>query len=512
MKNLNFSDQEISIRTRLKKDFDIYAKSILKVRTKKGIVIPLHLNEAQFHLHKKIEEQRQKTGRVRVIILKGRQQGCSTYVQGRFYWRVTHGKGLRAFILTHAIDATTNLFEMVERFHQNCPDFAKPKTGAANSRELYFNKIDSGYKVGTAGTKATGRSQTIQLFHGSEVAFWPHAEEHAAGILQAVPDVEGSEIILESTANGMGNFFHRTWLQAERNDSIFMPIFIPWYWQEEYKIDDEIDIKLTEEEEEYKNTYQLSDAQIVWRRNKIQQLGSVALFRQEYPGSAAEAFAAVADESLISPHLVTAAQIKKVGLEPVGAKIGGCDPARFGDDRTAFIFRQGRIVHKLKFVKGHDVMEVTGLCVNFLKEWQLDKLFIDVVGLGAGIVDRLRELGYGSVIIPVNAASIPSNKDRYLNLRAEMWDKMRQWFADAPVEIPSDQALVTDLTCPQYSFDSNGRLKIESKDEIKKRGLQSPDLADALALTFAYPVADIYHRSLQKNNYLDQEKSFRYET
>src|SRR5262249_59037905 len=97
---------------------------------------------------------------------------------------------------------------------------------------------DSGYKVGTAGTKAVGRSSTIQLFHGSEVAFWPFADTHAAGILQAVPNEDNTEIILESTANGIGNFFHQAWRDAEAGKNDYIAIFVPWFWQEEYRRSD----------------------------------------------------------------------------------------------------------------------------------------------------------------------------------------------------------------------------------------------------------------------------------
>lgn len=96
------------------------------------------------------------------------------------------------------------------------------KVGASNAKELYFSDIDSGYKVGTAGTKGVGRSSTIQYFHGSEVAFWPHAETHAAGVLQAIPKEPGTEIILESTANGIGNYFHKMWREAERGESEYI--------------------------------------------------------------------------------------------------------------------------------------------------------------------------------------------------------------------------------------------------------------------------------------------------
>jgi hypothetical protein len=184
-------EKERAIRQRLKDDFEHYAGKCLKIRTKAGAIVPLELNAAQRYIHQRVEEQRARTGKVRAVVLKGRQQGCSTYIEGRFYWRVSHTKGVRAFILTHEDEATNNLFELANRYHENCPELVKPSTSAANAKELHFDKLDSGYKVGTAGNKAVGRSSTVQLFHGSEVGFWPNAQQHAAGILQAIPDEEG---------------------------------------------------------------------------------------------------------------------------------------------------------------------------------------------------------------------------------------------------------------------------------------------------------------------------------
>ena len=170
-------------RLKLKNDFEFYARNVLTVRSKSGEIKNLLLNKAQRYINDCIEEQKRQTGQVRAIILKGRQQGVSTYVEGRYYWKTTHRNGVRAFILTHEADSTSALFEMVERYHQGAPDFVKPTTGASNAKELIFSKLDSGYKVGTAGNKSVGRGTTIQYFHGSEVAYWPNAAEHAKGIL-----------------------------------------------------------------------------------------------------------------------------------------------------------------------------------------------------------------------------------------------------------------------------------------------------------------------------------------
>ncbi len=212
---------EKEIRQRLKDDFLHYADKCLKIRTKSGAIEQFKLNKAQIYIHQELERQRGETGKVRALILKGRQQGCSTYVGGRFYHRVSHHFGMQAFILTHALDATQNLYKMAQRYYENTPLPVKPEVSTSNSKELIFGILDSGYKLGTAENKSVGRSATIQLLHGSEVAFWNNASEHAKGVMQAVPNAPGTEIILESTANGVGNYFHQAWQQAEGGLSDF---------------------------------------------------------------------------------------------------------------------------------------------------------------------------------------------------------------------------------------------------------------------------------------------------
>jgi hypothetical protein len=235
---------------------------------------------------------------------------------------------------------------MVNRYHEHCPVFVRPETGAANAKELFFSALDSGYKVGTAGSKGVGRSSTIQLFHGSEVAFWPHAEAHAAGVLQAVPDADGTEVILESTANGVGNLFHEKWKDAEAGEGDFIAIFVPWYWQDEYRKTVPDDFTLTEDEQKYADAYGLDAEQMAWRRNKIAELNDEDLFKQEYPANAAEAFQMSGHDGFIKPADVVRA--RKANIEGIGPLIVGADPARFGNDRFSLAWRPGRKVRKIE--------------------------------------------------------------------------------------------------------------------------------------------------------------------
>jgi len=133
-------------RIQLMTDFEFYARNCLMIRTKEHGLQPLKLNKAQLYIHNRLQEQLKETGKVRAIVLKGRQQGMSTYVEGRFLWKVTHNKGVKAFILTHDAESTNALFEMTERYYDNLSEFVKPSAGAANAKELHFDKLDSGYK------------------------------------------------------------------------------------------------------------------------------------------------------------------------------------------------------------------------------------------------------------------------------------------------------------------------------------------------------------------------------
>ncbi len=478
-----------AIKQRLKDDFPHYAQKCLKIRTKSGAVVPLELNVAQLYIHQKVEEQRAKIGKVRALVLKGRQQGCSTYIEGRFYWRVTHTRGVRAFILTHEEDATNNLFELANRYHENCPKPVKPSTSAANAKELHFDKLDSGYKVGTAGNKAVGRSSTVQLFHGSEVAFWPNAQQHAAGIIQAIPDEPGTEVFKESTANGVGNYFHKEWQDAEAGKSEYIAIFVPWFWQEEYRKEVPQGFTLDAEETQYQTTYKLDLEQMAWRRAKIVELKDPILFKQEYPATAAEAFQVSGADPYIKPELVMVARNTVLLDDGHGSRILGVDPARFGDDRTSLCLRQGRKVHWIKSYTKKSTMEVAGIVRMAIKDSKVDMCCVDVGGLGAGVFDRLQELlPYGECQLEqVNSAESPIDSKKYTNKRAEMWGEMREWLEKKPASIPDSDELMADLTQIRYSYDSNNALKMERKEDMKKRGFRSPDMADALGLTFSKP-------------------------
>ena len=487
-------------RLQLKNDFRFYSRNCLKIRTKDKGLQPFVLNEAQEYIHNKLEQQIKDTGKVRAILLKGRQQGASTYVGGRFIHKTTHNKGVRAFILTHDGESTNALFEMTERYHENLPVHVKPTTSAANAKELHFGVLDSGYKIGTAGNKAVGRGQTIQYFHGSEVAFWLNASEHTKGIMQAVPDADGTEVIWESTANGVGNFFHEQWKLAEKGLSEFMPIFVPWFWQSEYKKAIPDGIAFTDEEMKLLEVYDLTREQMYWRRIKVAELTTDGVdgeraFKQEYPMCAAEAFQVSGGDGLINAKHCLAARNNKASGS--GALIVGVDPSR-GGDRFAIVKRQGRKMYGMESYKGEQCDKLgknVAICIELLDTVDKDAgkkpdmMFVDAGG-GVDIVDRLHELGYKKRVKAVYFGSSPLKPKKYKNKRNEMWGEMADWMVDEslPVEIPNDDEMQADLCASPYDRDSNDRRVLWSKDKIKSKYGFSPDYGDAGALTFTEPV------------------------
>lgn len=482
---------ELAELAKLEDNYSLFAETLLKIRTKSGVIKNLKFNRAQNFIHEKLEHQIKMIGKIRALILKGRQQGCSTYVGGRYYHKTTHNRGLRTFILTHEQEATNNLFGMVERFYELMPEVYRPHIGASNRKELFFDRLDSGYRIGTAGTKGVGRSATIQLFHGSEVAFWPHADTHAAGILQAVPNEPGTEVILESTANGLGNLYHQMWQQAEVGANGYIPIFIPWYIQEEYQEPVPADFKLDDDEIKYMELHRLKPEQIVWRRKKIIELGDPLLFKQEYPATADEAFQTTGVESFIPSEIVLRARRQEQYKTNVPV-VAGFDPAREGDDRDAWIYRQGLNAFGLEYKDFKTFPEKLAYCIEKLKSDKpyVTTLFIDYGGAGWEIGGMLREAGFDDRIKIINFGSAAAKKDAYVNKRAEMYGELKKWLANEnePPSIPDSNALHADLTAASYGYDSRTRLKLERKAEIKKRFLRSPDGADALALTFAFPI------------------------
>ncbi len=513
---------EAEIRKRYATDFPFYASRNLWLRPKRKLhnsdpgvgadpkkrgLVRLRMNRAQLYLHERAEQQARETGKVRLIVLKARQEGISTYVAGRFYWKETFRFGKRVFILSHEQDATDNLFQMVKRYHDNCHELLRPSTSRSNAKELAFDKLDCDYRLATAKTKDIGRSQTIHYFHWSEVAFSPNAVDHQEGVLQAVPDEPGTEVIMESTANGWDPVFYPMWQDAMEGKGEYRPVFIPWFWMEEYSKPAPDRFQPDADEKTLMQVNDLTLNQIFWRRNKIDSdfKGDKSRFMREYPSDPEEAFQVTGTESFFSPLLVKLAR-KAKNVTRSKTLVVGVDPAVSEQgDRTAILFRWGKVAPRIDYYRGMDEVAIARLVADIIEEHKPVRVFIDSIGIGSGVCAMLKDWGYEKVVVRVNSASSPRGaikankqkktndtgpKSEFKNKRAQMFHDARQWLIDQPNQLPDDDEFAADMVALSYKYNFNNQLQIESKDDLKRRikGVRSPDGCDAFTLTFAEPV------------------------
>jgi hypothetical protein len=192
---------------------------------------------------------------------------------------------------------------------------------------------------------------------------------------------------------------------------------------------------------------------------------------------------------LIPSDVVDAAYDKSLRPEVYShaPKVLGVDVARYGDDQSVIVLRQGLVCPWLKKYRGLDLMTFAGLVAQVIEEEDADMVFVDQGGMGAGVVDRLLQLRFRNVV-GVDFGGAALNKVLYYNKRTEMWCLMRDWFSQGPA-IPPDEELRSDLVSPEYGYTGDkGQIALEKKADMKKRGLASPDCGDALCLTFAAPV------------------------
>lgn len=292
---------EESLAERLYRDFPTFARLCLKIENKKGKLEPFVLNDAQWIIWNEIKRQMDANLPVRIIILKGRQQGCSTLAQGIAMWLACTREGFRGMSVAHKLKpAAQELFGKVELMYENLPgeirELVPLAPGRATGRRLKFDKPMRSLMVVESAEEAdaVGRSGTFNFGHLTEIPFWKNAEATIAAFEACVPSEPGTFIIVESTAQGMGNWFERTWsaceqAAADKRQPAYWPVFVPWFKQAEYKRNrTDFDHDLTPTELARQKRWGLSTEQILWYRDKEQKNGE--LVHQEYPDTPRDAF------------------------------------------------------------------------------------------------------------------------------------------------------------------------------------------------------------------------------
>lgn len=492
------SDDTLQKLRRVRADLEFAASEYYRVRDKAGQIVPFVLNDSQKALHTILQEQRERYGWVRALVLKGRQMGISTYIAVRYYHRTSLHRGVNTFILSHEQTASDTLFGMVDRIQRNNP--LAPHVGVSNVKELEFDRLDSSYAVATAGNKATGRSKAITLYHGSECAYWTNAPEHFSSSVQTVPLLPGTEILLESTSAGASGDFYERYLDAEAGRGDYVAVFLPWWLDRGYQREPEPGFRLMQEaepgfmsEQEYADTYKLAMPRMAWRRFKIIELRSNLLFQREYPADSTEAWTAPADhEPYIGALLVIRAR-KRHG-EGAGPLIIGVDPASGGGDRFAIGARRGFRVEWVRHRNKINHLEAAAWIKEIIDTEQPARVNIDAGNIGAAVITQVKAMGpkYAEVVrgIDFGAPSqaktarpkVPGPKNR----RAEMYMRVKDWLESPEgAALPDLPELQADLTAPKQLHLPNNDFGLESKKDMKARGVRSTDLGDAIALTFA---------------------------
>lgn len=321
MAKTKVAQKELDHLRRCLNNLEFYSKEHLIIVPKVGPLRKLTFNNAQRIIQKKTTEQRKQKGFVKVICLKARQEGISTWTAARFFRGVNFIPYRKVAVIADQKDKASNLFGMYERFYKFLDESIKPQKVSNPKGQLLELENGSAIVVDTAGDQEAQRSATLHYLHASEIAFWPNAETVWTSLAQTVPDA-GGEIIIESTANGVGNFFHREWERAKAGESDFIPVFLPWWIHEEYVhpvtkqerqeillSSDAFERQAQDEGFEWEgDMHKLSVEQLMWRRKTIQNklAGDERKFRQEYPTTDREAFlvsgACFFDEEALVEH------------------------------------------------------------------------------------------------------------------------------------------------------------------------------------------------------------------
>lgn len=403
-------------------DLEFYQRKALSLINKAGERRPFIPNLYQKRLNK-IAEDRSKP--LRLLVLKCRQIGASTWASSFLYHRIATQFDKSAMIIADSAQNSSGLFSMIKRFYEHSPDVLKPLRRYSNQSGLFFNSPnDSGSDLGlnssvivtTAGNMAAGRSKTLQFLHASEFAYWANASEVMTGLFQAVPYLPNTGIIIESTANGVagtGAQFYELCMRALDGDSSYRFEFFDWKENPEYEMD-ATDFKATNEEQELMKKYPaLTARKVMFRRYKINnEMGSALLdprdqFSQEYPNSPVEAFV-TSGRPVFRPEAIHEAINKASSNKGIKCRFDG---VTFIEDSKGSFTLFKKPVSGQAYAIGADVAE--GLEVgDFSTASVLDKNF-EQVAVYCGHIEPDR---FGSVLVSLakyynNAVLAPENNN-----------------------------------------------------------------------------------------------------
>ena len=494
-------------------DLPAYCASSLKIQGKQDEIRYLELNPVQRALHAWCERIKAEKGYLYALVLKARRMGVSTYVAARFFAHAhlaDEDNPVRGYILAQDDKLAKKLLRMYSLMWESHEPLLRVERVRSNDHEMALAN-GSFLEVNTASTASGGRGGGVTRFHGSEVAYWEHAEEHTAGSMEQLSDLPGAEMILESTANGPTGAFYERWRSAEMGRNEFVPMFFKWTLMPDYvspvpegfALSHDKPNDIIPSEVEYAELYGVSMEQMVWRRRKIGRLGAgggdgALVFAREYPVTPDEAFLSASGLTFIAPAVVEAARTRPtalVGADRAHPLVMGLDPApQHGKATSALVWRKGKICYRIERIRGLDPVALAMRVYREMQDAGCERLYVDRGEGGGGhtVVSHLQRLsGTAGKVVGVQFGGRAHDPSMYANVRAEIWSKMAKWLEDGgsipdELQLPGQATLASELLLPQLKIGSERLVQLETKEQMRKRGA-SPDGADALACTFYYP-------------------------
>jgi hypothetical protein len=400
-----------------------------------------------------------EAGERRIAIRAGHGVGKSALESWVIIWFLLFRRPCKIPVTANSQDQLRDVvWAEVARWHRELPPFLKDMIEVTSER--VFIKADPEAAFAVARTARPEKPEALQGFHSPNLLF---VLEEASGIEDIIFETAGGAltganamVLMAGKPTRTQGYFHRAFTQ---NRQSWHCVHVPCHASSRVSPD---------YAKEIASEYGL-DSNVY----RVRVLG-------EFPLSE--------DDAVIPLGLIEAAVVRDVSPSESGV-VWGLDVARFGDDSTALVKRRGNVMlEPSREWKKYDLMQTAGVIAKEYAETPLENrpsaINVDVIGLGGGVVDRLRELGLPVRGINVGEAA-SSSPDRFMRLRDELWWKARDWFETRACKIPNDGALIGELVGPKYKLESSGKIKIESKDDMKKRGVRSPNRADAFCLSFA---------------------------
>lgn len=281
-----------------------YIERFLYIKTKEGKLQLLKLNVMQKRFYNIIKAQMQAGKPVRIIVLKARQLGFSTFIEALIFYFTVCQFAVNSFIIAHKSESSAAIYDMAKLFYDMLPNEIKPMQRYSNAKQLVFDNpskdpfermnqpgLKSSIRVAVADNEGVGRGMTLHYAHLSEYAFWKSGKKTILnGLLQAVPNMPGTMVFIESTANGYEHF-KELWDEAEAGMNGFTPVFFAWHDNPAYSMPYS-GFELNDEEKILKERFNLTNDQLEWRRwcIKTNCSNDLDLFKQEYPSYPEEAF------------------------------------------------------------------------------------------------------------------------------------------------------------------------------------------------------------------------------